>query len=76
MSAVIKEISYHLVGHCDDYRSLKFQDQELGVLCLGCLNHSMVADIELNCGGYDLCRSKQGGEGSEREITHQADSDP
>jgi hypothetical protein len=62
MSAVIKDVSHHLVGHCDccdGYRSLKFQDQELGFLCVGCLDHSIVADIELNCGGYDLCRPKR-----------------
>ncbi len=59
MSAVIQRISYHLVGHCDccdGYRSLKYEDQELGFLCLRCSEHSIVADIELNFGGYNLCR--------------------
>jgi hypothetical protein len=58
-TGVIRKISYHLVGHCDccdGYRTLKYQDEELGFLCLRCADHSMVADIELNCGGYNLCR--------------------
>jgi len=59
MSTVIQSIDYHLVGHCDccdGYRSLKYRDQELGFLCLTCRDHSIIADIELNHGGYDLCR--------------------
>jgi hypothetical protein len=59
MNAVIRKITYHLVGHCaccDGYRALKYQDREIGYLCLKCADHSAVADIELNFGGYDLCR--------------------
>ena len=66
MSTVIKKISYHLVGHCDycdGYRCLEYEDQELGFLCLRCGAHSIVADIELNCGGYDLCRPSRDGVG-------------
>jgi hypothetical protein len=51
-----------LVGHCDccdGYRSLKYEDQELGFLCLRCSEHSIVADIELNFGGYNLCRPER-----------------
>jgi hypothetical protein len=62
MKAVIQTISYHLVGHCDcsdGYRSLKYQDEELGFLCLKCADHSTVADIELNSGGHGLCRPGQ-----------------
>ena len=53
-----------MVGHCDccgGYRSLKYQDQELGFLCLKCGAHSVMADLELNNGGYDLCRQKPNG---------------
>ena len=61
MNVVIRKLSHHLVGHCDccdGYRALKYQDQELGYLCLSCADHSAAADIELNFGGYDLCRPK------------------
>jgi len=59
MDVIIKKISRHLVGHCDccdGYRALKYQDQEIGYLCLACAEFSAVADIELNFGGYELCR--------------------
>jgi hypothetical protein len=59
MNAVIQKVGHHLVGHCDcceGYRWLSYHDQELGFLCLGCADHSVIADIELNWGGYDLCR--------------------
>jgi hypothetical protein len=59
MNVVISKLSHHLVGHCDccdGYRALKYQDQELGYLCVSCADHSAAADIELNFGGYDLCR--------------------
>jgi hypothetical protein len=59
MSFVIQKIVHHVVGHCDccgGYRSLKYYDPELGNFCFGCQDHLMVADIELNFGGYRLSR--------------------
>lgn len=59
VNPVIQKITYHLVDHCAccaGYRSLKYQDIELGYLCAECAEHAVVADIELNFGGYDLCR--------------------
>jgi hypothetical protein len=59
MSVSIEKIRHHLVGHCDccgGYRALKYQDQEIGDLCVECANHSAIADIELNFGGYHLRR--------------------
>jgi len=59
MYFVTRKIDGHLVGHCDccsGYRSLMFYDPELGNLCFRCNEHLMVADIELNFGGYGLCR--------------------
>ena len=59
MSVVITKIGHHLVGHCDccgGYRTLKYQDEEIGELCVECANHSANADIELNFGGYHLRR--------------------
>ena len=59
MNSVIQQINHHMVGHCDccdGYRTLQYHDSELGYLCFRCLDHSMVADIELNHGGYTLCR--------------------
>jgi hypothetical protein len=54
MYAVIQQINRHMVSHCACYRALQYHDSELGYLCFGCLDHSMVADIELNHGGYTL----------------------
>jgi hypothetical protein len=57
MKSVIRQIAHHLVGHCDccgGYRTLEYFDNELGCLCLRCIDHLMVADIELNYGGYAL----------------------
>jgi hypothetical protein len=59
MNFVTRKIARHLVGHCDccgGYRSLMYYDPELGNLCFRCNEHLMVADIELNFGGYSLCR--------------------
>jgi hypothetical protein len=59
MNSVIQRIDHHMVGHCDccdGYRTLEYHDSELGCLCFRCFDHSMVADIELNHGGYTLCR--------------------
>ena len=59
MSVSIEKIRHHLVGHCDccgGYRALKYQDQEIGELCVECAHHSAIADIELNFGGYHLRR--------------------
>ena len=59
MKSVIQQIDHHMVGHCDccdGYRTLEYFDNELGCLCLRCIDHLMVADIELNHGGYALCR--------------------
>jgi hypothetical protein len=61
MKSVIQQINHHMVGHCDcfgGYRTLGYFDNELGCLCLRCIDHLMVADIELNHGGYALCRPK------------------
>jgi hypothetical protein len=59
MNSVIQHIAHHMVGHCDccdGYRALEYHDSELGCLCFSCIDHLMVADIELNHGGYTLCR--------------------
>jgi hypothetical protein len=59
MNFVIQQINHHMVGHCDccdGYRSLEYFDSELGYLGLRCIDHLMVADIELNHGGYGLSR--------------------
>ncbi|MBV9272660.1 MAG: hypothetical protein JO333_02105 [Verrucomicrobia bacterium] len=59
MNTVIRSLDYHLMGHCDccgGYRLLKYYDQELGFTCMSCGAHCVIADIELNFGGYDLCR--------------------
>ena len=59
MNFVIQRIAHHMVGHCDccdGYRALQCHDSELGFLCFRCFAHTMVADIELNHGGYTLCR--------------------
>jgi hypothetical protein len=59
MNFVIQQIDHHTVGHCDccdGYRSLEYHDSELGYLCFRRIDHMMVADIELNHGGYTLCR--------------------
>ena len=59
MNSVIQKISHHILGncaYCASYRLLKYQDTELGNLCSDCAEHTMAADIELNFGGYDLCR--------------------
>jgi hypothetical protein len=59
MNSVIQHIDHHMVGHCDccdGYRALEYYDSELGCLCFRCIDHLMVADIELNHGGYTLCR--------------------
>jgi hypothetical protein len=61
MDFVTRKIAHHLVGHCDccgGYRSLKYYDPELGNLCFRCHEHLVVADIELNFGGYSLCRPR------------------
>jgi hypothetical protein len=62
MRFMIRKIVHHMVGHCDccgGYRSLMYHDPELGNLCFGCNDHLMVADIELNLGGYGLCRPER-----------------
>ena len=59
MDTRIEQIDHHMVGHCDccdGYRALEYYDRELGYLCFRCIDHLMVADIELNHGGYTLCR--------------------
>jgi hypothetical protein len=59
VNSVIHKISHHILGNCAccaSYRLLKYQDDELGNLCSECAEHTMAADIELNFGGYDLCR--------------------
>lgn len=59
VNSVIHKIGHHLLGHCaccNEYRLLAYQDAELGYLCNECAEHAMAADIELNFGGYDLCR--------------------
>jgi hypothetical protein len=59
MNSVIQQIDHHMVGHCDccqGYRALAYYDSEVGYLCLRCRDHLMVADIELNHGGYTFCR--------------------
>jgi hypothetical protein len=59
VNSVIHKIHHHLLGHCaccSSYRLLQYQDTELGNLCADCSEHTMSADIELNFGGYDLCR--------------------
>jgi hypothetical protein len=58
---IVRKVSHHLVGHCDccgGYRRLGYYDAELGYLCFRCRDHALVADIELNVGGYELCRPK------------------
>jgi hypothetical protein len=59
MNPMIQQVDHHMVGHCDccdGYRVLEYHDSELGYLCFRCIDHLMVADIELNHGGYTLCR--------------------
>jgi hypothetical protein len=59
VNSVIHKISHHILGHCaccSSYRLLKYEDAELGNLCAECAEYTMAADIELNFGGYDLCR--------------------
>ena len=59
MKFVIQQIDHHMVGHCDccdGYRALEYFDRKFGCLCFRCIDHLMVADIELNHGGYSLCR--------------------
>ena len=71
MNIVIRKILHHIVGHCDccgGYRSLMYDDPELGVFCFGCKDHLMVADIELNFGGYNLCRPRSVGAPSESSL--------
>jgi hypothetical protein len=59
VNSVIHKIHHHVLGQCaccSSYRLLQYQDTELGNLCADCSEHTMSADIELNFGGYDLCR--------------------
>jgi hypothetical protein len=59
VNSVIRKISHYILGHCaccSSYRLLQYEDGELGNLCNQCAEHTMAADIELNFGGYDLCR--------------------
>ncbi len=59
VNSVIYKIRHHILGQCvccSSYRLLHYQDTELGNLCAECSQHTMSADIELNFGGYDLCR--------------------
>jgi len=68
MNSVIQRVGHHMVGHCDccdGYRSLEYYDSELGYLCFRCIDHSMVADIELNHGDYPLCRPGVNSESAE-----------
>jgi hypothetical protein len=49
---IVRKVRHHLVGHCDcggDYR-------RLGYLCFSCRDHALVAEVELNVDGYELCR--------------------
>ena len=71
MNFVTRKIDGHLVGHCDccgGYRSLMYYDPEVGNLCFRCNEHLMVADIELNFGGYSLCRPQPVGTPSENSV--------
>ena len=59
VNSVIQKIRHHILGQCaccSSYRLLQYQDTELGNLCAECFQHTVSADIELNFGGYDLCR--------------------
>jgi hypothetical protein len=59
VNSVIHKISHHTLGQCaccGSYRLLQYQDTELGNLCADCSEHVVSADIELNFGGYTLCR--------------------
>jgi hypothetical protein len=59
VNSVIHKIRHHILGQCaccGSYRLLQCKDTELGNLCAECSEHTMSADIELNFGGYDLCR--------------------
>jgi hypothetical protein len=59
VNSVIHKINHHVLGHCaccSSRRLLEYQDAELGIICAECAEHVVSADIELNFGGYELCR--------------------